>query len=420
MHLTEHNGKVYIRNFCIEDIATQYGTPFYLYDLDTVKEKIRNVRYAFGDSIEILYAVKANPNVEILRGIRNDIDGLDIASKGEMELTLMAGYDAKQLSFAGPGKTKEELSEAMKHRIGVISVESLRELHDISAIATEKNTRAKIAFRINPQLLIKEFAIKMGGKATQFGIDEEDVEPAVSFMRQNNDFFNFLGIHIYAGTQCMSEEAIARNITNTLEIAAKLKSVYDLKCSMINLGGGFGVSYYGDDKEIDLSLLAKLVRQSFDTYRTSTGTNPRFILELGRYLVADAGIYVARVISEKKSRGEQFYVLDGGMNHHLAASGNLGAMIRKNYAVRNLSNPVAQKELCNLVGPLCTPLDLMGKGVSLESPRLGDLIGFLNSGSYGFTASPLLFLGHDTPKELLIQNGNIRLLRSHKTIVDLN
>jgi diaminopimelate decarboxylase len=420
MKLTKHNSKVYINNICFEDIAAQYGTPFYLYDLDTVREKIQNVRKAFGNDIEILYAVKANPNIELLRAIRNDVDGLDIASKGEMEQALLAGHEAKQLSFAGPGKNRAELSEAMKYGIGIISVESLRELNDIKTIAIEERMIANIALRINPRLLIKEFAIKMGGKATQFGIDEEDMESAISYIRQHKDIFNFLGVHIYAGTQCMSEEAITKNIINTLEIAAQLKSQYGLKCSMINLGGGFGVSYYGEDRELDLNLLAKLVRQSFDNYQNSTGTNPRFIFELGRYLVAESGIYVTKVISEKKSRGEQFYVLDGGMNHHLAASGNLGAMIRKNYAVRNLSNPAAPKELCSLVGPLCTPLDLMGKGVSIESPRLGDLIGFLNSGSYGFTGSPLLFLGHETPVELLIQNGSITLARSRKTIVDFN
>lgn len=419
MHLTEHNNKVYINNISFEDIAEQYGTPYYLYDLDTVKEKIRSVRNAFGD-IDILYAVKANPNRELLRGIRQDVDGLDIASKGEMEQALSAGYEAKQLSFAGPGKSREELSAAIDHKIGVISVESLRELHDIKAIAAEKKTKVDIAFRINPQLLIKEFAIKMGGRATQFGIDEEDVESALSYMRQHEDAFNFLGIHIYAGTQCMNEEAIAKNIENTLEIVARLKSRYGLECSMINLGGGFGVSYYGEEKELDLNLLAKLVKPLFANYRSSTGSHPRFIFELGRYLVANAGIYVTKVISDKKSRGEQFYVLDGGMNHHLAASGNLGSMIRKNYAVRNLSNPAAPKELCNLVGPLCTPLDLMGKGISIESPRLGDLIGFRNSGSYGFTASPLLFLGHETPVELMISGGDIKIIRARKSIKDFN
>ena len=168
-------------------------------------------------------------------------------------------------------------------------------------------------------------------------------------------------------------------------------------------------------------ILAARLNEAIQQYRASTGTQPRFILELGRYLVADAGIYVTQVVSEKKSRGEMYFVLDGGMNHHLAASGNLGAMIRKNYVVKNLSQPTVPKQTCSLVGPLCTPLDLMGKNVSLESPTLGDLIGILNSGSYAFTASPLLFLGHETPVELLlVDNNNITIIRKRMRLTDFN
>ena len=166
------------------------------------------------------------------------------------------------------------------------------------------------------------------------------------------------------------------------------------------------------------SILAGRINEAIHQYQTSTGTQPRFILELGRYLVAEAGIYVARVVSEKKSRGELYFVLDGGMNHHLAASGNLGAMIRKNYLVKNVSRPTAPTQICNIVGPLCTPLDLLGRNVSIESPKLGDLIGILNSGSYAFTASPLLFLGHETPAELLLVNDDIKVIRPRRRLTD--
>jgi len=420
MELREHKGKIYIRNFCFEEIADKYGTPFYLYDLNTIREKIRNVKRAFGNTIELFYAVKANSNLEILKSIRDDVDGLDISSAGEMEQSLLAGYDPAVLSFAGPGKTRRELEEAIHRGVGIISVESLRELRDIREIALAKGLKANIAIRINPRLLTKEFAIKMGGKASQFGIDEEDVESAVKYIRRNGTSFNFLGIHIYAGTQCMSEEAIAHNMINTLEIAANLRATYGLECQWVNIGGGFGVSYYEENKAIDLRVLADRITQAIHDYSASTGTQPRFILELGRYLVADSGIYVTRVVSEKKSRGDMYFVLDGGMNHHLAASGNLGAMIRKNYVVKNLLQPMVPKQTCNLVGPLCTPLDLLGRNVSIESPRLGDLVGILNSGSYGYTASPLFFLGHETPIELLILDNEIRVIRNRRTLTDLN
>jgi len=420
MELREHKGKIYIRNFCFEDIAEEYGTPFYLYDLNTIKKKIEGFRQAFGNDIELFYAVKANPNLEILKAIREDLGGLDISSIGEMEQSLLAGYEAAQLSFAGPGKTRVELEEAIKQGVGIISAESMRELKDIKEIALKLCVRANIAIRINPKLLINEFAIKMGGKATQFGIDEEDIHDAIEYVRQNGDAFNMLGIHIYAGTQCMNEEALSKNILNILEIAWQIKETYGFECRWINFGGGFGVSYYEENLDINLNIIAEHIKGPIQKYKSSTKVVPRLVIELGRYLVSEAGMYVARVISEKKSRGEDFFVLDGGMNHHLAASGNLGAILRKNYLVKNLTTPDIPEQKCNLVGPLCTPLDLMGRNVILEQPKIGDLIGFLNSGSYGFTASPLLFLGHETPIELMARHNEISVIRKRKGISDFN
>lgn len=407
MEFSERNGELYVGNTSFKEIAERFGTPFYLYDLDGVREKAAAVKRAFGNGIELLYAVKANPNPELLRGMRDSVDGLDIASTGELHRAMAAGFHPEAISFAGPGKTRAELGESIRQGVGIISVESMRELSDLKALAEAEGVRAPVTIRINPALTVKEFAIKMGGKATQFGIDEEDAGEAADFLKANDRFFDVLGIHIYAGTQCLDEEALATGLANTLRIAAEMRERHGIECRVINVGGGFGVSYYDEGRALDLGLLARLYNKEFDRYRRETGTNPRFLLELGRYLVAEAGIYVARVVSEKRSRGEQFYVLDGGMNHHLAASGNLGATLRKNFLVRNLSRPGAEKKTCTLVGPLCTPLDLMGKGVAVESPEVGDLIAFLNSGSYGYSASPLLFLGHEPPKEIIAKGNAI-------------
>jgi diaminopimelate decarboxylase len=401
MELCVRNEKLCVGDASFEEIAERFGTPFYLYDLDGVRERAAAVKRAFGNSIELLYAVKANPNPELLRGIRDSVDGLDIASTGELRRAIAAGFRPDGISFAGPGKTRAELRESLRSGVGIISVESLRELHDLKELAEMEGVRAPVTIRINPALTVKEFAVKMGGKATQFGIDEEDAGEAADFLRANPHCFDVLGIHVYAGTQCLDEQALAAGLADTLRIAAEMRERHGIECRVINVGGGFGVSYYDEGRALDLALLSGLYNEEFDRYRRETGSNPRFLLELGRYLVAEAGIYVARVVSEKRSRGEQFYVLDGGMNHHLAASGNLGATLRKNYLVRNLSRPGAEKKTCTLVGPLCTPLDLMGKGVAVESPEVGDLVGFLNSGSYGYSASPLLFLGHHLPAEVV-------------------
>ena len=419
MNLTTRNGKSYLREICLEDVAHQYGTPFYLYDLNDIYDKIQSIRDHFGDLIKLYYAIKANSNLELLKAIREKVDGLDISSYGEMEQSVLAGYSAQQLSFAGPGKTYEELEKAIKSEIGIISVESLREMEDIRRLSLDLNTKVDIAIRINPTLLIKEFAIKMGGQATQFGIDEEKLDVAVAYLRENENHFNFKGIHVYSGTQCLNEEALVKNVDNVLEIARKMEDKYDLECSWINLGGGFGVSYH-DNQKLNIETIGEGVKKSIESYRKFTKGNPSFVFELGRYLVTEAGIYVTKVISHKESRGKLFFVLDGGMNHHLAASGNFGQIIKKNFMVKNLTNPNGEIVNCNLVGPLCTTLDILGRDISVESPRVGDAIALLNSGSYGFTSSPLLFLGHETPLELLADGDEIKIIRNRKQLVDLN
>jgi len=418
MELKEHNNKIYLHSFCLEEIAEQYGTPFFLYDLATVEEKIAAFRQHFGKSAELFYAVKANSNLALLEAMRTSVDGLDISSAGEMDQSLLAGYGPGQLSFAGPGKTPRELRKAVVRDIGMLSVESLRELHTVKEIAEQGGYRPNIVLRINPELHIKEFAIKMGGRPTQFGIDEEDLPAAADYIKHHQSCFHFLGIHVYAGTQCLNEDALVRNVQNTVSIARHVEKKYGLACSLINLGGGFGVSYYDETTALDLAPVSRGLRMILD--QCGAEKAPRFIVELGRYLVADAGIYVSRVVSEKQSRGEKFVVLDGGMNHHLAASGNLGSMLRKNFVAKNLSSPGGPEVNCSLVGPLCTPLDLMGKNVSLASPGVGDLVGFLKSGSYAFTASPLLFLGHETPVELLVEKDTIKIVRPAKKLTDFN
>jgi diaminopimelate decarboxylase len=419
MEIKIRNGKSYLREICLEDVAHQYGTPFYLYDLIDIYDKIQPIRDHFSDLIKLYYAIKANSNLEILKAIREKVDGLDISSYGEMEQCLLAGYSPKQLSFAGPGKTFEELNKTIEKNIGILSVESLRELGDVKKIALNRKKKVDIALRINPTLLIKEFAIKMGGQATQFGIDEEKLDEAVDYLRKNEGHFNFKGIHVYSGTQCMDETALIKNVNNVLGIAKRVEDKYDLECSWINLGGGFGV-YYHDNQKLNIETIAEGVKKAIQNYKRFTKGNPNFIFELGRYLVTEAGIYVTKVISHKESRGKLYFILDGGMNHHLAASGNFGQVIRKNFLVKNLSNPEGEIVNCNLVGPLCTTLDILGRDVAVESPKVGDIIVFLNSGSYGFTSSPLLFLGHETPLELLAFENDFRIVRDRKKLTDFN
>jgi diaminopimelate decarboxylase len=387
--------------------------PFFVYDMRLVERRILRLRQRLGPDFQLYYAVKANPNPEILKLLAGWADGADVSSARELELSLESGFDPASISFAGPGKTDGELHAAVRQGIGSISIESLNELHRVERVAVELNAQANVSLRVNPVRVVREFAIKMGGKSSQFGIDEE----------RAGDFFKalsecphcrFAGIHVYSGTQCLDADALAGNFKNTLELVRTAVHEFGAKPSFVNFGGGFGIPYHEGQSPLDEASVCHSLRGAFSDFPKSLGRpDLTGILELGRYLIAEAGIYAARIVDMKTSRGRTFCVLEGGMNHHLPASGHFGQVIRKNFIIRSLSKPdSAPREEVTLVGPLCTSIDLMGDRVLLAKPEIGDWIGFLNSGAYAFTASPLLFLSHDSPREMLVDaDGTIRIAR---------
>jgi diaminopimelate decarboxylase len=401
-------------------LAERFGTPFFLYDADAVNRRIDLVRRSLEGLVKVFYAVKANPNLELLRAVGRVADGLDISSGGELEQAALAGFDMANLSFAGPAKTRAELTLAIENGVGCISIESMRELLECANVAAQLGLRASIALRVNPLLLNRSFGLKMGGRPVQFGIDEEDVARAVAVVRGNAGTLRFRGIHVYAGSQCFEPAAIAEGVKNTLRIAREIEAAMGSLCGTINLGGGFGVALDDDKPDLDLRALAAALVPILAAFHRSAGTRREIVFELGRYLVADAGLYVARVISSKTSRGKSFVVVDGGLHHHLAAAGTFGAGLRSNFPLRNLSRPDAPKVRCNVAGPSCNPTDLLGIDVELPRPEHGDLIAVLKSGSYGLTASPLLFLGRATHAELVRSRGEIILGRRSRSILDFN
>jgi diaminopimelate decarboxylase len=403
-----------------ETLAKDFGTPFFLYDADVVNARIAGIRQAFSGTVEVFYAVKANPNLGLLRAVKSVADGLDLSSGGELEQARLAGFDAADLSFAGPAKTRLELAESIKQAIGCISIESMRELQECIRIARLAGTKANVAVRVNPILLNRAFGLKMGGKAVQFGIDEEDLDEILHVIVAHPGEIAFQGIHVYAGSQCFDASGVLDGVQNTFRIVREIEERTSLVCRLINLGGGFGVSHVEARRELDLLALASSVRPVIDAFIESSRAPRKIIFELGRYLTADAGIYVSRVISSKASRGKEYFLTDGGLHHHLAAAGTFGAALRSNFILRNLTRPDAESIRCQVAGPSCNPTDLLGIDVELPHPQHGDLIGILKSGSYGLTASPLLFLGRQTPAELVRHNGSIALARRSRSMVEFN
>lgn len=372
-------------------LAEQHGTPFYLYELSVLRERARRLRAAM--PARVLYAVKANPNEAVLRALHGLVDGLDVASLGELELALRCGWAPEQLSFAGPGKTQHELEQALRHGV-LLSVESIRELEALSPEG--KPARPRVRLRLNPAVRTQAYRAPMIGGPSPFGIDEEELQLAAERVRHHERELDFDGIHVHPGGQCTSVGAFAAAAAATLDLAERLHGVHGLPVRTINFGGGFGV--LGTGEELDVEAAGKRLGAMLEKYRAATGQHVEAVIEPGRWLVAPAGLYVARVVSEKRSRGRHFVVLDGGMNHHLGATGHLGKL---ELPLVNLSRPDAPKVIRTVVGPLCTPLDTLGTDVELAEPQLGDLIGVLFSGAYGYSFSPLHFLGHPLSAEVV-------------------
>lgn len=400
-------------------LAEEHGSPFYLFDADLVMQRVRLVREAFGGTAGVYYAVKANPNLGLLQAVRSEVDGVDISSGGELVQAIAAGYDPAQMSFAGPAKTDAELEAAIRVGVGCISVESIRELDACAAIAQRLGQTAQILLRVNPMQVHKAFGLKMAGRAVQFGIDEDGLPQAEQRMLAHRPHLQCRGLHCYVGSQCFDPAAAVDATRNALRLAVGFEERTGLPCLKLNLGGGFGVAQSGEPRELALAAVAAELLpllQDFALARPAART----FFELGRYITAEAGIYVTTVVDVKTSRGVHYLLCDGGLNHQLVAAGTFGAALRGNFPLLNLSRPAAEPGVFNVAGPSCNPTDLLGVQVQLPQARPGDLLGVAMSGSYGLTASPMLFLGRDTPAELVMQSGRITLGRRRHPLTDFN
>lgn len=384
----------------ITQVARLVGrTPFYVYDRSVMSRKVAELRKLLPDSIRLHYAVKANPMPDVVRFMLGLVDGLDVASAGELRVALEAGGSPPTISFAGPGKTASELLAAVTAGI-TVNVESDREIEELAAIARRFLQRPRVVVRVNPDFELKASGMKMGGGPKQFGIDAERVPQVLE--RIGELPLQFLGFHIFAGSQNLRADALIEAQQRTIDLATKLARYAPAPVKLFNMGGGFGIPYFPGEALLELGPVASNLAVLVPQIR-SVMPEAELVIELGRYLVGEAGVYVCNVIDRKESRGHVFLVTDGGLHHHLAASGNFGQVLRKNYPVV-VANRVrgAEREVVSVVGPLCTPLDLLADRMDLAKAQPGDLIAVLQSGAYGFTASPLAFLGHPAPAELLV------------------
>ncbi len=374
-------------------------TPFYAYDRQLILQRMADLRQAMPEELKIHYAMKANPMPAVVQQMALITDGLDVASAGEMKIALDTTMSVENISMAGPGKKTSELRQSIAAGI-TINTESTNELETIAIQSVQLGIAANVAIRINPAFELKTSGMKMGGGPKQFGIDEEHVPDILKRIKELD--LNFKGFHIYSGSQNLRAASIIEAQEKSIALAIKLANGSPSAIEKLNIGGGYGIPYFPGESSLDILAIGDALSHRMREAKTEIPT-AEVIIELGRYLVGEAGVYVCRVIDKKISQGQTFLICDGGLHHHLAASGNFGQVIRKNYPVSigNKMN-IKTRETVNIAGSLCTPLDILADKIELPKAETGDLVVIYQSGAYGLTASPTRFLTQPNANEILI------------------
>jgi len=395
------NDELVVGGMALTRLAARVGSsPFYAYDRRLLDQRVAELRHALPPGIKLHYAMKANPMPAVVGHMARLVEGIDVASGGELKIALDAGADPREISFAGPGKRDAELHQAVAAGI-MVNIESFREVGVLAAASVELGLPARVSVRVNPDFELKSSGMKMGGGPKQFGVDAEQVPELLAEIGLAG--LAFEGFHLFAGSQNLKPEAIVEAQRKCFDLAVRLAEHAPSAVKFLNLGGGFGIPYFPGEQALDLAPIgANLAEIQADAARLMP--QAEIVIELGRYLVGEAGIYVSRIIDRKISRGHVFLVADGGLHHHLSASGNFGQVIRKNYpaAIGNRMQAPAGTESATVVGPLCTPLDLLADRMPLGHAQVGDLVVIFQSGAYGVSASPQAFLGHPNVVEVLV------------------
>lgn len=374
-------------------------TPLFVYDSRMLTDRVAEWRAAMPAEVQLHYAMKANPHAPLLALMASLVDGLDVASGGELAAALASGMSAEDISFAGPGKRDRELEAAIVSG-ATLNLESAGEAERALSIGARLGIAPHLAVRVNPDFDLKGSGMKMGGGAKPFGVDAAEVPVLVR--RLIDAGAKWRGFHIFAGSQALDAQAIADTQAQTVALAARLARDIGATPPLVNLGGGMGVPYFPGDRDVDIAAIGAALAATLAD-RDAILADSGFAMELGRWLVAGAGVYLTRIVDRKTSHGETFLVTDGGLHHQLAASGNFGTVIRRNYPVAVANRfGVEPVETVSVVGCLCTPLDRLGDQVALPRADVDDLVAIFQAGAYGATASPSAFLGQGPAREMLV------------------
>ncbi|MBU8772057.1 alanine racemase [Cytobacillus oceanisediminis] len=396
--------------FSVPELAKKYGTPLFLYDVKQIYEQIYRIKENIHSNVKLFYSLKANPNPSIVNLIYKTGTNIEISSILELKVAKALKIDPARIMYLGPGKTKKEIETVFEYGVKYFVAESKQELEVINKLGKVNNSVVEVGIRINPNLVVKGARLQMSGAPRQFGIDEDQVDEVIQAF-ENFKNLKLTGLHVYHGTRILSADVVSNNTKEILGLFTRLIEQHKLNISYVGIGGGLGVPYFSDEEELDIIELGQkcnpIISEFINRYK-----NIEILMESGRFLTASSGVYISEVLYTKVSKNQKFAVIDGG-THHYGATGGNSNIFMKNFPIHVFTSQEREIETVSLAGKLCTPNDLIAKKVSLPKLQQGDLIGVLQAGAYGLTASPVLFLSHYLPKEVLLYESMDILIRDH-------
>lgn len=404
-----------MEDYMLMKLTEEFGTPLYVFNGDEISETYDTMIEQLGEGIEIFYSVKANPSLGICQLLKSRGSGIEVASSGELKLAIQAGFEPHKIIFSGPGKTIDELKYAVETGIASIIAESVSELEKLERLATENNCNINVGIRLNPSYDFPNAKIKMSGSGKQFGIDGDTLSEVIEMLKKQ-PHLKLVCLHTYLGTQIFDYEQLLAHVSNLLEIARQIIEEHDIDLKIIDFGGGFGIPYFGEGTRFDFHNFAQGLRDIYQK-NESICKGRRLIFESGRYLLAESGYFLTQILYKKRSKGTVFLVTDGGMNHHVLSTFR-GRQMRNNFPVHILGK-TGEKEIVTIAGPLCTPDDIIGRDVEAVVAEQGDIVCIPKSGAYGRSFSPVNFLGHPGPTEVLRYKDKNYLLRERGKIEEI-
>jgi diaminopimelate decarboxylase len=399
----------------LKEIANRYDTPLYVYAAAKIEQQYHLLKSCLPDNFEIFYSAKANPLLGICQYLKKLGSHIEVASLGELHIALEAGFEPYNMIYTSPGKTYKELEYAIENNIYSINIESVKEAQIIEEIALKKSKKVNISLRINPNFNITGASLKMSGVATQFGIEQDQIGEAMKAIHLLPNV-NIIGIHIYTGSQMLDAQSIVNNMEEVIKLSIEISNTYQFNLEFLDLGGGFGIPYFNGEAYLNMEHLKMELGLVWQKYRDRLAQT-RIGVESGRFLLAESGVFMTKILYEKKSKGTKYYVCDGGSNQH-ASSAFLGRYVRNNFPMYLLGKELEEQEEVNVVGSLCTPTDVMGQKVKLPEASPNDYIVIEKSGAYGLTHSPVLFLSHTLPAEVIYFDNEVYILRERGKVED--